>query len=341
MVDQQNQDDLLRTVQHVRQNLANPQFLLDHVYSSDQSQFAGSSHKLLVRAAMPEDLDVLDALRTQLSLPAPGYPWLNSVLERYAERLPGEIRTLVEAPASTSPEDCLALLQGLGQEALASSLLAHTHYAWLHAKLGQGLPPDLRRYAESSAWVGDGLLTNYHAISVAKARRSWPEIWDTAAGDLIFDSRGVAFARTMIGELSARGHLTSGTRLLDIGSGIGTVPLAAARWSTAQALGIEIHPGLAGLASSIRRRLARQGVAQADRVTLHQGDFRRLPHLTASADVIYVYSPLGASEINIDQVVSGMKVGGLLITERLPHQQLSRVSFEPKLASLFAMRRIG
>lgn len=143
----------------------------------------------------------------------------------------------------------------------------------------------------------------------------------------------------MIDELNQLGLLRAGGTFLDVGSGIGTLVFAVNRWSEARAAGIEIHPGLCRVANSFRRRLFTCGAVDSQRLAIHQGDFRNNPELLSTADVLYVYSPIGTAAIQVDGVVEHMKPGATLVPERLPTERLADVAIQARVATLLAMRK--
>lgn len=294
---------------------------------------------MLARATIPASMDVREALIDQLPKECLRcYNALRTVM-RFADELPGQIKTLVEVPSNTPAEDSMALAREMGKSALHVSLLSHTPFAALYASLMRNMPPGSRRTVAASDLVCDAVLTNYHTLYAARVRRNWPELWDVKQGELVFDSRGILAARQLVDELKLLGMLRLGDTLLDVGSGIGTLAFAVNRWSEASSAGIEIHPGLYRVAKSFQRRLDACSAIDDQRLAMHQGDFRDCPQLLAQADVLHVYSPLGTAAIKVDDVVKCMKPGAVLISERLPVDCLAAVKILANVATLLAMRK--
>lgn len=319
--------------------LADPQFLQDTLFTQDDSQFVGSSYRMLARATIPASMNVRETLIDHLPSDCRRCERLLQTITRYADDLPGQVKTLVDVPRNTPPEDSMVLLRKIGQLALQVSLLGHTPFAALHASLLRTMHPGSRRLTAASELVCGAVLTNYHTLYAARVHKNWPELWNAHQGELVFDSRGVFSAHQLIDELKQRGMLRSKDMLLDVGSGIGTLPFAVNRWSEASSSGIELHPGLYRAAKSYQRRLHACGAIDNERLTMHQGDFRSTPNVLAQADVLYVYSPLGTSAIQLDDVVQCMKPGAVLISERLPALRLADVEIQARVATLLTMRK--
>lgn len=322
--------------------MADGDFLRTHVYPQDTSRFVGSTYKYLAAAALPErPRHVLTALEAHLASQANMDPQVSRWLERFTSQLPAEVCTLIQLPAETPAEDSVEQCVQQGARALASSLRARLPYAWFFANVRRYLRQHRRPPCPASPNERRALLENYHLLLMAKARKRFPETWDTARGHYILDSRGAAFAWDFTCELVSRGLLGTDCRFLDIGSGVGTMMAAAAMNSGVHATGVEIHPGLVRLARSLFHRLGRHYPALQKRIQCVAGDVHCQSVVDiADFDVLYLYSPLVKSEIEVGPLVQRMRVGSLIITERLPTDHLDLVHFEPKVSGLFALRRV-
>lgn len=156
--------------------LADPQFLLDTLFTQDDSQFAGSSYRMLARATIAEKLDVRKTLIDRLPSECRRCEALLRSVTRYADELPGQVATLIDVPSDTPAEDSMALARDMGRSALRVSLLGHTPFAALYASLLRTMRPESRRSVHGSELVLDAVLTNYHTLYSAGARRSSSEL---------------------------------------------------------------------------------------------------------------------------------------------------------------------
>ena len=334
-------DRFQEEVIQLRRHLADDRFLTQQLYTRDSSRFDGSTYRYLVRIELPRDeSQLVGRLYNQFCAESRRRIERTRILERFVQRLPREVLTRVEIPSTTASEDSVSQCLARAAVARRFSLTACTPYAWIYAMLsrlvcehGTAVPPagDLEL---------EGLLSNYHRFHFQRGRLRCPETWDMARRYYVFDSRGVPFAFELTRGLVERGLLHAGSKFLDIGSGIGTMTIAAALGSPASAAGIEVHPQLARQARSMLRRLSRNNAWLDRRVQLLEGDFRYSSELQLHRfDVIYVYSPLGSCEIELDPIVEHMRCGAHLISERLPVERLDSVHLEPKLCDLFVLRR--
>lgn len=339
---QVNDDSCTDELIQLRRDLADVEFLCTRLYTQDYSRFDGSSYRYLVRVAVSGDIQsIVESLRREFSPATSRWLTRTGFLERLLSRLPREVLTRVELTSATPVEDSVNECLARARPALQFSLWGLMPYAWSFVALSRliralGVPEPAADELESQA-----LLSSYHHSGFIKARRRCPETWDTLKGSYIYDSRGVYFALQLTRELLERELLTSDSMFLDIGSGIGTMPLAVAIASSAHGTGIEIHPQLALVAQSMLLKMSRKCPGLNDRVVLLGGDFRDSADMDLRRyDLIYVYSPLGTQELHLDDIIPQMKRGSLIISERIPSESLELVRFEPRISDLFAMRRV-
>ena len=323
----------------LRHQFANREFLLEHIYSQDCSRFDGSTYRYIVRVGLPKDrMHVMDALLDQISTPNQRELLRTKLIEPAVRLLPDEVLTVVDVPSSTPPEDSVEECLRKAEIAIVYSLWAYMPYASIFALINRFL-----RASGFDASLADplellALLCSYHRRTVSKAREQSPEVWDTAQSHYVLDSRGVQFATELTKELTARKIFTSDTTFLDVGSGIGTMAFATALASDTQVAGVEIHAQLFQLSRSILAKLSKHAPRLRQQIELILGDVAELD--ISRYDVLYVYSPLGKCEIELGPIVRRMRTGSIIISERLPTQELDLVQFEPKVFGLFVLRRI-
>ena len=266
---------------------------------------------------------------------------VTDALERFIDSAPNEVVTLVEAPAEIAPEDSINHCLQNSSNALAHSLWAAMPYARIFVELSRCIRARNQPLPPANLQESRALLCSYHYQLTRRARQQAPEVWDVTSGKLVFDSRGVRFAFQLFSALMNEDLLKPKSRFLDIGSGIGTMPIAAALACCDSASGIELHPQLARYGATILHRLSRFCPHVENRVTLLEGDYRHADNIDLKAyDLIYVYSALGEAAIDLDDVVQRMRPGAVLVSERLPSECLDRVSVLGKPAGLFAVRLV-
>ncbi|MCA9127670.1 MAG: class I SAM-dependent methyltransferase [Planctomycetales bacterium] len=332
----------------LRAQLADGRFLREKIYSIDHSRFLGSTYRYLVdveleskeqaRKRLVEHVPAIGLSEKYASSPSGVYA--GKLIDGLAHRLPRRVCTLYElpqdTPAHTSVQRCLLE----GEQAIGRSLVAKIPFAWFCAKLRgycrfvDFIPPRFD-HAQTRA-----LLANMHDLSMNKARTRFPEVWDTARGWLVLDSRGVEFGYRLVEQLIAAGELQQGHRFVDIGSGIGTVVNCVAVACEAQVCGVELHEGLHRFARRESKRLVEHGVLQPSSIQWICGDaFQPATVDLSHFHCLYVYSPLWPAQFDLDPIVARMMPGSLLISAQLPVENLGLVRLEPSLAGMFAMRK--
>lgn len=325
----------------LRHNLADDAFLLQHVYTRENSKFLGGTTRYLVSVGLPEDRRVIEArLLSQLSRDLQADSGVSWMIAHYVRQLPAEIATRVELPHDVPAENSVQACLELGRSAIADSLRAKTPYAWVYSSISRLASRRGQATLSADECESVGLLENYHDWGVRQARLRFPEVWDMARGHFIFDSRGVPFARELIRQLKHRGLLSNSQRFLDVGSGIGSMAACVALWSDARAFGIELHAGLSRLAGALVRRMISKGVLDPQRIELCHGNVLLQSDIDIGQfDVLYLYSPLGCQELELDPIVARMRPGTLIVSAHLPRKNLELISLEPRLINLFVMRR--
>jgi ribosomal protein L11 methyltransferase len=103
-------------------------------------------------------------------------------------------------------------------------------------------------------------------------------------------------------------HITSGSRVLDFGSGSGILAIAAAKLGAARATGIELDPEVEPIAAA---NVARNGVE--DRVTCLTGDAAALAPLLAPADLILSNILRSVNETLLPLILRSLARGGVAI----------------------------
>ena len=327
----------------LRSNLAEGSYLRETLYTVDESRLAGNTHHYWIRLGLHHD-----PRRRLLALDEPAIPvgcwnWLNSELDRkIIQRLPSEYSTLIKIPFSID-------LGSVGDErakriarTIQHKLPAAMPQAIFHHEINRLLIRFGVRKQPPSEHEVDMLLAHYGRMAVAKARTRFPEVWDELRGHYVLDSRGARFAKRLVDALKHRNLLTSETKFVDVGSGVGTHVFAVNVYSDAHASGIEIHPGIMKIASVTGRRLTRLGLSDSKRLDFVQSDaFDSTSADLAQYDVLYVYSPLGKWELDIDNVVDCAKLGAVIIFNRYPIRNRENVEPLEKVAGLYAFRKLA
>jgi tRNA A58 N-methylase Trm61 len=166
-------------------------------------------------------------------------------------------------------------------------------------------------------------------------------MWDEAQGHYVLDSRGAVFGKALAMALRARGYLAAGARFVDVGSGTGTMVAAIGQYTEAHVTGIERHEGVMRLAKAMTRRLRRKGCLRDRQIEFVTADVFQPRSLNlADYDVLYVYSPIGRWEIDIDEVISRMRTGAVLATSSRPRRNAHSVEELPPVAGLPCFRRV-
>ncbi len=334
-------DKLAEVLLQLRGDLADGNFLRTHFYSVDESCLAGNTHHYWLRLGLTPDANrVFDSFAS--ALPRPAAQWLKSELDRkILGRMFSEYSTLIKIPFSVeigrvggerAREIALCIKQRL--PAVLPYAIFHLEINRLLRSLGVTVkPPNELEF--------DMLLAHHCQNSIDKARLCYPEVWDEERGHYVLDSRGAQFGKKLVTELKARNLLVDATKFVDVGSGNGVNVFFVNQYSAAHATGIEQHAGLAAISKVLERRLLRLGQLNANRIEFIGGDaFDASKVDLAQYDIFYIYSPLGESEIDIDQVVDGAKPGAVIIFNRLPIRNREIVRRLKNIAGLFAFQKI-
>lgn len=342
-VQQSHRKQIAQVLLQLRGNLADGTFLQENLYTLDESRFAGNTHHYWIRLGLDPDSrrTLLESLSD--SLPEHLVQWLMSQLERkILRRLPREYSTLVKIPFSFELSKVADERIERTAWAIRYGLPATTPYAIFHLEINR-----LLRYIGNgrhppSESEFDPLFARYCKNAVAKARIQFPEVWDELCGHYVLDSRGTHFAKSLVTDLKNRELLTAASKFVDVGSGVGTNVFAVNHYSDAHATGIERHPGLWRMSKVMMRRLHRMELLDPDRLDFVLGDaFDSRAANLEQYDVLYVYSPIGMWEIDIDLIVDCAKVGAVVIFNRLPIRNREIVQPLQNVAGLYAFRKIA
>ena len=338
-----HRERLARTLLQLRRNLASGVFLKQNLYTVDDSRLAGNTHHYWIRLGLNDDLrSVLDGLVSN-ELPPNELAWLKTQLKRRVVwRLPREYSSLIKIPFSFGLDQVADERVRRTNLAIGRGLPAVTQYGIFHLEINRLLKllGDTKHPPVASEI--SSLLAYHSRNAIAKARKRFPEVWDELRGHYVLDSRGAHFGKKLVEELVDRKLLLAGARFSDIGSGVGTNIIAVNQYSQAHATGIEIHAGLHQMSKIMVRRLTRLGLLEPQRIDFLLGDAMDATVTDLGVyDVIYVYSPIGMLEIDIDSIVDGVKVGAVVIFNRLPIRNIDIVSPLDPVAGLFAFRKIS
>ncbi len=316
----------------LRRRLADPSFLREQFYHHDESKFAGSTYKYFSRVIRSDSHESFARLCDS--------PQSEQILAAHFSRLPDELCRFVDVPSDTPPFDSVSVATQTGNRQLEWCMRGETNYTYTFVNINRIIRGLNSTPSAASSEEAAALLANYHDLLFRKARLRWPEIWTPSEGKMTFDSRGIAFAKSFVDATLAAGFLTSKSNFLDVGSGIGTMTCAVNLWSQARCAGIELHWGLHKLSNTLLHRLSAKTSLTSNAITLINSDFRDCAQVIGNASLIYLYSPIGDSEISIDGIIERMSPGALLIADRTPHELLDQVQFLPKQLDLFTMRRV-
>ena len=338
---QLHREQIAQYLFRLRGELANGAFLRQSIYTVDESRLAGNTHHYWVRLGLDPNPakvfqdDLPDALPDHLG------QWLNGKLDRkIIQRLPREYSTLIKIPFSVPLSEISDERDKQIKSAIAHGLPSTIPYAIFHLEINRllrNLGMDRRPPTEIEF---ETLLARYSKTAIAKARTRFPEVWDELRGHYVLDSRGTRFAKSLVTELQERNLLHSTSKFVDVGSGVGTNVFAVNHYSDALAVGIERHTGLHQIARVVMRRLQRLGRLDSKRTNLVQGDaFDRATNLE-QYDILYVYSPIGMWEIDIDMVVDRAKIGAVMIFNRLPIRNRGHIEPLANVAGLYAFRKV-
>ena len=338
-----HREQIANALFQLRGDLADGLFLRESLYTCDESRFAGNTHHYWIRLGLdPNPQKFLRGVVSE-ALPNPLAQWLTSHLDRkIIQRLPREYSTLVKIPFSVELGRVADERTEQTERAIAHGLPAMTPYAIFHLEINRLLRAIGSANRPVTASEFGPLFANYNKNAIVKARNRFPEVWDELRGHYVLDSRGTHFAKSLVTELSDRRLMTSSSKFVDVGSGIGTNVLAANYYSHAHATGIERHPGLVQISNAMMRRLDRLGLLDSQRLELVLGDaFDSQVANLGQYDIFYVYSPLGMWEIDIDMIVDSAQVGAVIVCNRLPIRNREIVTSLENVAGLYAFRKIA
>jgi len=338
-----HRDQAVSALLRLRGELADGNFLRNHFYTVDHSKFAGNTHHYWIRWGLnTQPLGVFDDLLPN-TIPIQLSQWLKSELDRkVVRRLPDEYSTLIKIPFSVELGNVSDEIAERTARTVKQRLPAITPYAIFHLEINRLLGRLRADKPPPTDAEFDAMLTHCCRIAIAKARRRFPEVWDELRGHYVLDSRGIRFATRLARELKKRNLLSATTRFVDVGSGIGTNVFAINLFSAAHATGIEIHPGLINISKLVKHRLLRAGRLDLERLDFVLGDaFDSEVVDLGQFDLFYVYSPMGKSEIDIDQVVDRAKPGAVILFNRLPIRNRDQIEPLENVAGLYAFRKIS
>jgi SAM-dependent methyltransferase len=316
----------------LRTNLANGKFLRDKFYTDDRSKLAGNTHHYWLRLGVDPDSGSTFKDFLPKDMPEPIASCLEGELKRKIfNRLPKEYSTLIKIPFSVPIEEVGDERSKTIKQTIERRLATVTPYAIFYHQINRILKSLGVEKSPPSESEIDLLLTRYSKCSIAKARQLFPEVWDEVRGYYVLDSRGAPFAKRLVKELESRNLLSGTTKFVDLGSGVGTNLFAVNFYSNIHATGIELHPEIFKLSEIANRRLAKIGILDAKRIKLQHGNaFDSKVVNIADFDVIYVYSSLGKSEIDIDEVFDRAGPNAVIIFNQLPTGNLEDIS-KPKI----------
>ncbi len=126
-------EQLCKTIARTADRIANPQFLLDVLFTQDDSQFVDSSYRMVAKATIPASTNVRETLIKELPQDCNRSLGVYQAVTRYADNLPGQVKTLVDVPRDTPAIDSMSLAREMGKSALRVSLMGHTPFAALYA----------------------------------------------------------------------------------------------------------------------------------------------------------------------------------------------------------------
>ncbi|MDG1874211.1 MAG: class I SAM-dependent methyltransferase [Mariniblastus sp.] len=321
--------------------MADGNFLRLHLFTKDESKFAGNTHHYWIRWGLTSDPEAVIKNFVPSNLPIQIKRWLKIKLSlNIFNRLPSEYSTLIKTPFSVSLGKVAEERNKRTEWIIEHRLPTIIPYAIMHLEINRllrsiGAPRPPLNENEFSV-----LFSNLSKSAIQKARKLFPEVWDEQRGHYILDSRGAQFAQDLVAELNQRNLLSATTRFIDIGSGVGTNVFAINHYSAASATGVEIHRGMIKLTNATMRRLARLGEIDVRRLNFLAGDAfdSKITNLK-QFDVFYVYSPIGKLEIDIDDIVDVAQPGALIIFNRLPIRNRELVKQLENVAGLYAFRK--
>ena len=304
-------DSLLK----LRQNLCKPDFLQQHVFTRDESKFAGSTYQYWIRLHRT-DVRLFDQLITDPEDKLRRR--LRELEKKICRQLPDVYSSLIKLPSNTKPEDSVRSCLSLREQRINDELPQSIPYAFFFTEICRFLAPHC-----ATSWLSPtesettALLGHLSRASIKKARSRYPELWDESKGHYVLDSRGTIFAKKFIVELVDRGLLGSRSRFVDLGSGVGTMVAAVRLFSEAHATGIEKHRGALLIARSMIRRLHRKQCLNDASIGWILGDFHESD--LSEYDMVYAYSPIGKWEFDFAQIFDRMRNGATLATSsKLP-----------------------
>jgi SAM-dependent methyltransferase len=323
----------------LRRNLANSAFLQQQIYTRDESKFAGSTYAYWIRLHRQHDSPDQLALFPAETPSQVRVELTRELRRKIFDRMPEVFSDLVKlssrVPAEDSVRECLDERDRRLRQ-MPGSLPYAIYFCQLNRLIRRfDRQLDLTPNAEEA----DALLDHVSRQALKRARSRFPELWDEVQGHYVLDSRGAAFAKALAMALNERGYLAPGTRFVDVGSGTGTMVAAVGQYTEAHATGIERHEGVVRLAKAMVRRLRRKGCLPDWQIEFVTADVFG-PHglNLAEYDVLYVYSPIGRWEIDIDEVIARMRTGALLATSNRPRRNAAAVEELPPVAGLPCFR---